>query len=151
MITRVTPSSRNRSHSTSRERVIVRCVVTSCRRLPDPGSGTLTQHTTSSLPMSRAAIRSMICSLFLVACSATAAPFASADHLAARGAARHLRIWISCSWQQGRAHSATPGARLQDGLYGPRSDDVDRRPDPDFQPGTGRLPATADWIEKEGE
>jgi hypothetical protein len=60
--TRVTPRSSNRSASTCNERVIVEYVTTSCIRRPEPpGPGKRTQHTSSALPMSSAATRSMIC------------------------------------------------------------------------------------------
>jgi hypothetical protein len=54
--TRVTPNSRNRSANNSSHRVIVEYVNTSCDRFA-PGPGTRTQHSTSALPISNAAIR----------------------------------------------------------------------------------------------
>jgi hypothetical protein len=49
--------------SSVNDRVIVECVVTSwTRRFRPFSAGSLTQHTTSALPMSSAATRSMICS-----------------------------------------------------------------------------------------
>ena len=61
MTTRVTPRQRSRSAIPSSERVIVEYVVTSCSRRPGlSSSGTRTQQTSSALPMSSAATRSMI-------------------------------------------------------------------------------------------
>ena len=59
--TRVTPKSSNRQAMSCSERVIVEYVVTSwTRREPPVESGTRTQHTSSALPISRAATRVMI-------------------------------------------------------------------------------------------
>jgi hypothetical protein len=73
----VTPSSSSRSASNVSERVIVEYVATSCRRRP-PSPGTLTQHTTSALPTSRAATRSISSSSSWVSPS-TSASSRSAD------------------------------------------------------------------------
>ncbi len=55
------------------EPVIVECVGTSCSRLPSPSrAGTRTQHTTSALPMSRAATLAMICSSSRDSCNTSA-------------------------------------------------------------------------------
>jgi hypothetical protein len=62
---------------------------------------------------------------------------------------RDWRIWISCSRQQGRAHDATAGARLQDGLtdHGATTSTGDQTPI--FSPErAARHRATADFWEE---
>jgi hypothetical protein len=80
MTTRVTPSSRSRSASRNKEWVMVEYVVISCTRRPGVcGLGTRTQATSSALPMSNAATRSMISSRSCVSSSITGPP-ARATH-----------------------------------------------------------------------
>jgi hypothetical protein len=80
MTTRVTPSSRSRSASRSSERVIVEYVAISCARRPGvSGLGTRTQATSSALPMSNAATRSMMSSRSWVSSSIAVLP-APAHH-----------------------------------------------------------------------
>ena len=57
-----TPSSTSRFASSHNDGTIVECVDTSCTRRSRRRPGSRTQHTTSALPMSNAATRSMICS-----------------------------------------------------------------------------------------
>src|SRR5450759_3674167 len=124
------------------ERVIVEYVVTSwTRREPPAGSGTRTQHTSSALPISRAATRAIIsCS----SCVSSTTNFPSSRLTATNSKVAARR---SC-WDSDEANSrargntegpinAAPGARLTDGLNEPRNSDIGGQPQPHFQPGTG--------------
>src|SRR5262249_30454285 len=91
--TRVTPRQRSRSARPSSGRVIVAYACTSCSRRPGrSSSGTRTQHTSSALPISKAATRAMICSSSCVCVSISpASPWTEPKAAAARGS---QRAWL---------------------------------------------------------
>src|SRR3954449_3043599 len=115
MTTRVTPRPASQSPSANTAAVIVEMVRTSCIRLP-PGPGTRAQHTTSALPTSRAATRSMTSGSSVSTCIALASAHLGrnlGDHPWELQGTANLILVLEA---HETAHSTAPGARLQNGL-----------------------------------
>src|SRR5512132_3188578 len=124
MTTRVTPSSASRSASTSSERVIVAWVRTSCSRLPGvSGRGTRTQHTSSALPISSAAIRPMSSSVSLLS-SSTRPPCSPTGNSTA---ARRSRKGQAESDPRAQGNTEGPTARLPASDLAPASPTKEQR------------------------
>src|SRR3954454_5563781 len=139
MTTRGTPSSANQSPSPSNAAVMVETVRTSCIRCR-PRPGTRTQHTTSALATSSAATRSMISgsSVSTRIALASQSVHGGGHPWELQGKANLILVLEA----HATAHSAAPGARLQDGLERPSHHDVDGRPRTIFGP--ERLSPTGD-------
>src|SRR3954468_4192345 len=139
MTTRVTPSSASQSPSPSSAAVMVETVRTSCIRCR-PRPGTRTQHTTSALATSSAATRSMISgsSVSTRIALASQSVHGGGHPWELQGKANLILVLEA----HATAHSAAPGARLQDGLERPSHHDVDGRPRTIFGP--ERLSPTGD-------
>src|SRR3954452_13318904 len=131
MTTRVTPSSASQSPSPSSAAVMVETVRTSCIRCR-PRPGTRAQHTTSALATSSAATRSMISgsSVSTRIALASQSVHGGGHPWELQGKANLILVLEA----HATAHSAAPGARLQDGLERPSHHDVDGRPRTIFGP-----------------
>src|SRR4051794_2483991 len=105
----------SQSPSPSSAVVIVETARTSCIRWP-PGPGTRAQHTTSALPTSRAATRSMTSgssvSTRIALASAHLRRNLGGHPWELQGTANLILVLEAHE----TAHSTTPGARLQNGL-----------------------------------
>src|SRR3954468_8605393 len=89
------------------------------------GPGTRAQHTTSALPISSAATRSMISGSSVSTRIALASLFRWGDRPPGLQGTANLTLVLEAHVT---AHSAAPGARLQTGLQRPSHHDVDGRP-----------------------
>src|SRR4051812_40468496 len=124
---------------------MVETVRTSCIRCR-PRPGTRAQHTTSALATSSAATRSMISgsSVSTRIALASQSVHGGGHPWELQGKANLILVLEA----HATAHSAAPGARLQDGLERPSHHDVDGRPRTIFGP--ERLSPTGDirdfWV-----
>src|SRR5262249_46297216 len=132
------PRQRSRSARPSSGRVIVAYACTSCSRRPGrSSSGTRTQHTSSALPISKAATRAMICSSSCVCVSISpASPWTEPKAAAARGSQRAwLEKLILVLVATLKGPRLAPSTRLVNDLEDPRLNGVSRnQPHPIFRP-----------------
>src|SRR3954449_7766926 len=111
---------------------MVETVRTSCMRRPS-GPGTRAQQTTSALPTSSAATRSMISGSSISTCIALASlvdPCGGGHPQELQGTGNLIHVLEA----HATAHSTAPGARLWDGLERPSEHDVNGWPRSIFTP-----------------